>query len=177
MGRCVLAFKMFFKVLFNAEAAKRIQSASDESPSVKIEEPKPAPVKKPALPARSEALTLLETLQREARLIDFLKEDLSEYQDAQVGAAVREVHRGCQDVLKRCFQIESNLDIEEGNKYEVTSETNPAQVRLIGNVVETRPITGTLVHSGWKVSKCELPKWTGKTEDETIIAPAEVEIA
>ncbi|MBT5019411.1 DUF2760 domain-containing protein [bacterium] len=177
MGRCVLAFKMFLKVLFDAEAAKRIQTASDNTPSTKIEEPKPAPVKTPVIPTRSEALTLLETLQREARLIDFLKEDLSEYQDAQVGAAVREVHRGCQGVLARCFQIDSSIDVEEGLPYEVTAETNPAQVRLIGNVVETRPITGTLVHSGWKVSKCELPKWTGKSEDETIIAPAEVEIS
>ncbi|MCD4755860.1 MAG: DUF2760 domain-containing protein, partial [Deltaproteobacteria bacterium] len=34
-------------------------------------------------------------LQREGRLIDFLQEDIEPYDDAQIGAAVREVHRGC----------------------------------------------------------------------------------
>src|SRR4029450_12664116 len=44
-------------------------------------------------PTRSDALTLLATLQREARLIDFLMEDLAGYDDAHIGAAARDMHR------------------------------------------------------------------------------------
>lgn len=176
MGRLALAFKMFFRILADAETAEKVQSAvAGDSPQALPEE-KPAPIPQPVVSARSDALTLLETLQREARLIDFLQEDLSGYQDAQVGAAVREVHRGCQDVLKRCFEVSSTVDAEEETQFEVTVESNPAEVRLVGNVVNARPVTGTLVHSGWKARKCELPKWNGDSTAEKIIAPAEVEI-
>ena len=174
MGRLGLAFKAFFKILSNAEVAERVEAGMSETPVLETETPKP--VSEPPKPARSEALTLLEALQREARLIDFLKEDLSEYQDAQVGAAVRDVHRGCRDVMHRFFDIDATCDREEGQTFEVTAETDPAEVRLTGNVVETRPVSGTLVHSGWKARKCELPRWSGDSAHRMIIAPAEVEL-
>ena len=38
---------------------------------------------------------LFSVLQREGRLLDFLQEDLSAFDDAQIGAAVRSVHAHC----------------------------------------------------------------------------------
>ena len=50
--------------------------------------PSPPVVKKPS----GEPLRLLAILQREGRLLDFLLEDISSYQDAQIGVAVRDIH-------------------------------------------------------------------------------------
>jgi len=51
------------------------------------------------------ALQLLALLQRDARLIDFVGEDLGGYADAQIGAAARLVHEGCAKVLREHFSI------------------------------------------------------------------------
>jgi hypothetical protein len=51
------------------------------------------------------AVQMLALLQRDGRLVDFLMEDLSGYQDAQVGAAVRDVHAGCRQALTRYFTL------------------------------------------------------------------------
>lgn len=172
MGRFGLALKTFWQILTSAEAAARLADSGNEP--ARIEESKAA---SPPQPVRSDALTLLEAFQREARLIDFLKEDLSEYDDSQVGAAVREVHRGSQDVLNRYFAISPVVNEDEGTRYEVTTATKPTEVKLVGNVVEARPVKGALVHAGWRAGKCELPQWSGSEEDAYIIALAEVELA
>src|SRR5947208_1916942 len=60
-----------------------------------------APAAAPGPPKPSgEPLRLLALLQTEARLVDFLMEDLSGAADAQVGQAVREIHKKAQQVLK-----------------------------------------------------------------------------
>ena len=47
------------------------------------------------------ALQLLALLQRDGRLVDFLQEEIDAYTDAQIGAAVRDIHRGCRKVARR----------------------------------------------------------------------------
>ena len=105
MGRMGVAFRAFFRVLSDGAAAEAVAKAlSGEKPAL---ETKPAPrPETPKKPARSDALTLLATLQREARLVDFLQESISGYADAQVGAAVREVHRDCRAVIDRVFGLQ-----------------------------------------------------------------------
>jgi hypothetical protein len=51
------------------------------------------------------ALQLLGLLQREARFIDFIQEDVAAYADADIGAAARVVHEGCRKVLHDNFTI------------------------------------------------------------------------
>ena len=90
MGRILTAFRAFFGTLFNREIASKVREAMS-LPGLVLEEartqPAPTPVQLPPpierKPAQSEAITLLATLQREARLVDFLKEDLSNYSDEQ----------------------------------------------------------------------------------------------
>ncbi len=50
---------------------------------------------------RDGALALLALLQREGRLVDFLREAIDDASDDAIGAAVREVHRGCRKVLEQ----------------------------------------------------------------------------
>jgi len=127
-------------------------------------------------PARSDALTLLAALQREARLVDFLMEDLAAYDDAQIGAAVRDVHRDCAAALERMFALRPLRSQEEGSHVEILAGYNSLQVKLTGNVTGQLPLRGTLVHHGWQAMQCELPAWSGQEESARVIAPAEVEV-
>lgn len=173
MGKLSLAFK----VLFNGQLAGRVQQLLDETLATaekpKLEE-KPKPPAKPE-PGRSDAVTLLATLQREARLVDFIMEPLDGYSDAQVGAAVRDVQRDSRGVLERLFQPTAVVDQEEGSQVELASGDHD-RVRRTGDGDLELATAGQLVHHGWQVAKCELPKWTGDAAARLIVAPAEVEI-
>jgi len=63
--------------------------------------PAAAEPEKPAGPPKPSGapLRLLTLLQREGRLLDFLMEDVQAYSDAQIGAAVRDIHRSCRKSL------------------------------------------------------------------------------
>lgn len=181
MGRIWLAFKVFFGILFNRELAEQVETAMLEPP--KPEKPdkaaSPTPVKQPKSPAPApglDALILLATLQREARFLDLFQEDLSGYEDAQIGAAVRDVHRDTRGVLERMFAISSVREEEEGSKIELPPAIDSHEIRFVGNVQKEKPATGTLVHGGWKATRCELPKFSGSAEAAKILAPAEVEL-
>lgn len=50
--------------------------------------------------ADAAALQLLALLQHEGRFIDFLEEDLDPHSDAQIGAAVRAIHKGCRSIAR-----------------------------------------------------------------------------
>src|SRR5690242_9065624 len=111
MDRLLVAIRLFFRILSRPEIADRARQLLDEVaviPPGRPAAPAPAPVARPtpaAPPARSDALALLSVLQREARLVDFLKEDIAPYADAQVGAAVRDVHRDAGAALERLFAL------------------------------------------------------------------------
>ena len=140
-------------------------------------ETKPAPAKQPPKPARSEAITLLATLQREARFVDFIKEPLDSYSDAQIGAAVRDVHRDCAKVLDRLFAIRAMVDQEEGSPIEVPAGFDAGRYRLTGNVAGDPPFHGRLVHHGWEAAEVQLPAWSGTQLSARVVAPVEVELA
>ena len=171
MGRIGLAFK----ILFNSEAAQLAAAALAGDSTPAIEHSPSEHIAPPAV--RSEAVTLLAALQRDARFVDFIQEKIDGYSDAQVGAAVRDVHRGCGEVLERMFAPQPVVDQPEESQVEVSDPT-AAQWRLTGNVGQiSGPLTGKLMHSGWKTSKCQVPDWNGSAADANVIAPAEVETA
>ena len=133
-------------------------------------ETKPAAVVKPA--ARDSAITLLASLQREARLVDLVQEDLSQFSDAQVGAAARPCLQECANVLGRLFALEPVVPAAEGEAVPVSSEASPLRFQWVG---EGTGETGKLIHHGWQTTKVELPKWTGDTADANIVAPAQIQ--
>ena len=181
-ARLILAFRVFFRVLFNSSVAERVSRALvGEAPSkpATLEPPKPVVKKEPPTPkppARSEALNLLATLQREARFVDFIQEQLGSYSDAQIGAAVRDVHRQCAEVLGRIFGLRPLVEAAEGAEMDVPVGFEPARFRLVGNVTGQPPYRGRLCHHGWEASKVELPEWTGGAAAARVVAPAEVEL-
>lgn len=176
MGRVSTAFRAFFRALFDAEVAERVELALDQAPATE-----PAALPTPAAPVqpkpvRSDALNLLAVLQREGRLIDFLKEPIDAYTDAQIGAAVRDVHRDCAAALERMFAVRPVRSEGEGTGIEVPAGFDAGRLRLTGNVAGQPPYRGTLRHQGWEAQKAEVPQWSGSTAAARIIAPAEVEI-
>jgi hypothetical protein len=101
-------------------------------------------------------------------------EDISAYEDDQVGAAVRSMHDSCREALGRYVQLAPVIDGVEGTFTRLAS-IDPASVKLLGNVPPQPPPGGVLRHKGWRCVKVELPALHGK-QDAKVIAPAEVEI-
>lgn len=185
MRRLMLAFRCFWSVLTRPqnESAVRglLESSSPGEPSSTEAEPatkRPAP-QPPAKPAAAQnpAITLLAALQREARLIDFLQEPLDQFDDAQIGAVVRDIHRDGAAVIERFFAIRPvDEQHSEGNRVELAPGFDPAEYQLTGSVAGDAGVSGTLQHQGWRATRCELPQWTGPEQAALIIAPAEVEV-
>jgi hypothetical protein len=181
MGRIFIAIRVFFAILSDSALAGVMRKHfSGKLPEVAKPETPPQPKAPPALvvkaPARSEAISLLAALQREARFLDFLMEPLAGYADAQVGAVARDVHRDCGAVVKRLFDPKAAVSQEEGSPLDVPAGFDAGRFRLTGNVAGQPPFHGRLVHPGWEAQKCELPTWTGSKETARVIAPAEVEL-
>ncbi|HRI12678.1 MAG TPA: DUF2760 domain-containing protein [Verrucomicrobiota bacterium] len=167
------AFRVFFRVLRDdafADQVARLELPASTKPTPAAPAPPPAP------PSRNDALTLLAILQREGRLVDFLQEPITPYNDAQIGSAVREVHRGCRQVLERLFDLAPAIATTEGATLRVEAGYDPGRIRLTGPAVGTPPCSGTVAHPGWEARRCELPEWTGTAATARVIAPAEVEI-
>jgi hypothetical protein len=178
--RLWLALRAFFRILFNqtsAEQARRLllEGPPAEQPQTKAEPAKPA-TPAPVKPQRSDALTLLAALQREARLVDFLKEPLDGFSDAEVGAVARNVHRDCGKVVERWFGVAPILNQEDGAPVELPAGFDAGRYRLTGQVSGEPPYRGRLVHHGWEATRCETPTWTGSADAARVIAPVEVEI-
>ncbi len=121
------------------------------------------------------ALQLLALLQQEARLIDFTREDLTGFSDADVGAAARVVHEGSKKALDSYFSFAAIRSEDEDTRVTLPQGFNAAEVRLTGNVVGEAPFTGTLIHKGWKVTDVKLPR-LAEGHDTSLVAPAEVEL-
>ncbi len=188
-----LAIRAFIAVLSNRELAQRVaqllqpENAPAQQPEAAVETRRGSTggagdVNGPARPtsqrevaARSDALTLLSTLQREARLLDLVAEPLDGYSDVQIGAAAREVIRDCRKSLDRIFAIAPLDDRSEGSVCEVAS-SSAIRTRIIGNVTGAGD-TGVITHRGWKASQCALPTWTGASEDRWVLAPVEIEVS
>lgn len=137
----------------------------------------PAAAPKAAAGPADGAVQILAVLQRDARLVDFLMEDISGYADDQVGAAVRDVQTQARESLTRYLTLEPVIDSVEGT-FTKTEGVDAAQIKLIGNVPPSGKAAGGLLrHKGWKASKVDLPQATpGSTPGRYLLAPAELEI-
>jgi hypothetical protein len=169
--RLILAFQCFFRVLFGKPLPQKLLPPAPEPvPPPKIEPPRPS-----GGSTKDGALALLALFQREGRLVDFLREDLGGHDDAQIGAAARDVHRGCKKVLEQHFGFEPVLPGAEDAAVTVPRGFDPAQIRLVGEAKGEPPFQGTLRHHGWRATQVKLPGLADGV-DRTVVAPAEVEV-
>lgn len=189
-----LAWSWFFRGLADGELAAELRRAElaydqrrgrlpalpgGERPSL------PPPREEPPAPdiaseavadaRRSAALGLLGLLQREGRLVDFLQQDISSFSDADIGAAARVVHAGCRKALAEHVPIQPVVEQAEGAPFRVEVGYDPAAFKLTGRVAGQAPYSGVLRHKGWRAVEIHLPQPVGGVDD-TVLAPAEVEI-
>jgi hypothetical protein len=188
LGAFVTLLMWLFIMLQGRGLAKRLLNETQPGVSPVVEgrgkkkaeakEPKAAPVQEPqpAPPSPQPAVQMLSILQREGRLIDFLQEDLTAYDDSQIGAAVRSIHQGCKNALDEHVTLEPIYKEEEGIEVTVAPSFDARAVRLTGSVAGDPPFKGILRHRGWKVVRVDLPQLTTEQVKDWVLAPAEVEI-
>jgi hypothetical protein len=181
-SRLVLAFVVFFRVLFDGVFAARTRllqagDAPETQRSSQVPMPQPAAVPPADVAgARTDgALALLSLLQREGRLVDFLKQEIASFPDSDVGAAARVVHDGCRRALASHIEVSRVRSEPEGSAVTVPAGFDAAAVKLTGNVSGAAPYKGTLRHSGWRAEKVRLPE-RAPGHDAAVVFPAEVEL-
>lgn len=162
MKRILLAFKAFFKAF--REPAQAALFLLPEAPAAKC-----------VSLSDQTHLQLLTLLQQSGRLIDFLKEDLSGFNDAQIGGAVRKIHQDCGKLLEDLVTIRPIREEAEGAVIQIQAGYDASKIKVVGNVQGEPPFSGILMHKGWKAHKRSLPK-TGEAVSSEIICPAEVEV-
>ena len=154
--RLLSAFKAFWREL-KGESIKLPQLEKNEKP----EDPS--------------HLRLLSFMQQSGRLIDFVKEDLTEYSDADIGASIRPIHKELAKLLEEMVTIRPVIEELEGASITIPVGFDGQKIKVVGKVKGQPPYTGTVLHQGWKAHKRSLPKAVGEANLE-IIAPAEVEV-
>jgi hypothetical protein len=154
---------MAFRLLFSADYARQLLA--------------PAPLPAALAPERVHAsgLLLLQMLQREGRLIDFLQQDVAGFSDEEVGAAARVVHSGSRKVLDQCFDFEPAVSEAEGVTMKIPGGFDAQRIRLTGNVAGQPPFRGTVKHHGWVAKAVRMPE-VAAAMDPRVVAPAEVEL-
>lgn len=160
----LLAMKAFWKALKDPKTAQDFVA-----PPLAIE------CQKDEKQQDSAHLRLLSHLQHSGRLVDFLLEDLDSFDDAQVGAAVREIHRGCRKCLDEMISVKPVLDDAEGTSIKIPKDYDVTRIKVVGKVIGEPPYSGVIVHRGWQARKKSLPKQT-IYDGGDVITPAEVEI-
>jgi hypothetical protein len=176
LSRISAAFSSFFSILFSGVLPESVATEFGYSKAKPVVAP-PPPVELPKVKITDGALQMLQTLQRDARLIDFLMEDITAYSDDQVGAAVRSVHGDSKASLARHVTLAPVIDGVEGTnqKLDANKAPDPNKIKLIGNVPASGKTPGGLLrHRGWQATSINLPP-IGK-QDVSILAPAEIEI-
>lgn len=175
MSRLGLAFRCFFSVLSGNPVPEEALPEPEAEP---LALPEPAPEPEPEQDEavrQAPAVQILALLQKEGRLLDFLQEEIEEYTDAQVGAAVRSIHRDCRKVLAEHVGLEPVHEGQEDQKVKVEPGFDPSAIRLIGNVTGEPPFSGVLRHHGWRAAELKIPAMA-QGHDPAVIAPAEVEL-
>jgi uncharacterized protein DUF2760 len=169
LNRISLAFRSFFSILFSGVLPANVAQAFGYSKVIPI---KPSPAPKPQSGPADGAVQILSVLQRDARLVDFLMEDISGYSDEQVGAAVRDVQQQSRQALEQYLKLQPVIDGVEGD-FTKTDGLQAASVKLVGNVPPSGKAPGGLLrHKGWRAEKVDLPA----LPPGNILAPAEIEV-
>ena len=126
--------------------------------------------------SEQDVLHFVSRLQEKGRIVDFIMDDVSTFNDQQIGAAARIVHQGCTSVLKEYFDIDSLGEAPEGQAIKLDENYDAQRYRLIGEIGEP-PFEGRLIHRGWLAKAIRLPKAIDANAAKAgVISPAQIEL-
>jgi hypothetical protein len=165
VGRIGLAIRAFFRTLSDPAIADKVRPLLAPVPAAPPKPPKPS----------GAPLRLLRLLQRDGRFLDFVLEDVTPFEDAQIAAAVREMQPHWRDTLREHLELEPVRTEPEGSTVEVPPGFDPSAIQVTGNVTGQPPFRGTLTHPGWRVREMKIPT-PPEGQDEFVLQPAEVEL-
>jgi hypothetical protein len=174
-GAVFLLLSLILWMMIKGSAAFVFKGRASEPPSEKEGKKDAADHRIEQERRRRVFLHLLSVLQREGRLLDFFDEDLSLYEDEEIGAAVRSIQEDCKKTMAKYLALKPVIDKAEGEEIVVEQGFDPDAIKLTGNVTGNPPFKGLLRHRGWKAGRREIPKLSDVL-DAAIIVPAEVEI-
>ncbi|CAA6696832.1 MULTISPECIES: DUF2760 domain-containing protein [unclassified Lentimonas] len=172
---CVLSFCVKSSCCVKSEP---VAAESEPAPSV----PETRAPEIAAIPEQSgevQVAQLLSLLQEKGRFLDFVMDDIKSVPDAQIAAAARFVHQGCQSVMQSNFKIEPVATVAENQSITLAEDYERGDYRLSGKIEGQPPHTGTLKHKGWKTASISLPKVMGdraNAKGAHLLAAAEVEV-
>ena len=176
MAVLILVISLIRKGLTKNKPSTKVSDSKENEISAKLSKELADEKERASKSFEAGTLYSLVLLQREGRLVDFIKEDIKNYDDAQIGAAVRQIHASCAKVLNENFNIKALYDKnQEGDTISLSENFNAEEVRLSGNVPSKGPYKGILRHKGWNSASINLPKKTSKTSS-MVVCPAEIEI-
>ncbi len=159
----------YFKLALTV--SKRAAKESDFAKKVQELLVPPPPPKPSGIEIR-----LLGILQRDARLLDFLMENLQPFSDEQIGSSVREIQLKSQKVLQKHLVLAPVLSQKEGDTVTVPKGFDPSEIQLVGNVTGEPPFRGILQHGGWMAKEVNIQK-SPEGHNPFVLMPAEVELA
>jgi uncharacterized protein DUF2760 len=181
-SRIGLAFVAFFRVLFDGRFAALLKAqasgAEPQAPAVPVAAPRPTSNGSDvelASAMEAGAVLVLGLLQSEGRFIDFLQQELTGFEDAEIGAVARVVHRGCGKVLHDYLHVEAIRAESEGQRVQLAPGFDSSLVKLTGNLGGGQNVEGVLRHKGWRAADVRLPKLTDR-RGAYVLAPAEIEL-
>lgn len=170
----ILAAPFMVRIEGRSAEGKAHEGPGKEAPA-RPESAVPSAVTPEAADTSVGAVQILALMQGSGRLVDFLQEEIGNYSNDQVGAAVRDIHRECRKVLADHLTLEPVFTDPEGSTVTIREGYDPAAIRLTGNVPDSPPFQGMLRHQGWRATRIELPFQSSK-QTSRVIVPAEVEI-
>lgn len=132
---------------------------------------------KSQLDNHGQVLQFLYHLQDKGRLLDFVMQDISSYNDAQVSAAARVVHGGLSKVIREFFEIEPLSAQPEGAKVEIDAQYDPIEHRILGNETKSQAHEGTIAHRGWRAKSINLPSVRETRSSKNVIAPVQIQLS
>lgn len=126
-------------------------------------------------------VAFLGQLQEHGRFLDFVSEEVSTFSDAQVAGAARFVHAGCRKVVRQYVDLVPVKDQPAGSTVTIGSDDgDAAAVRIVGRGNTAYPVTGKLIHAGWRATRVTAPVAAPPSARMNaaarLISPAEVEV-
>lgn len=154
-------FKAFLTGKLHLSAKKNDHNQPSTAPKTKEQE--------------QSAKQLLAILQQQGRFVDFIYTNIDHYSDAQISAAARILHQGCQKALKRHCKINAIRSEIEGDTIVLEHQFDRHSIHLTGNIQNQDNFRGNLIHKGWKIDDLALPVLSDNA-NPNIIQPAEIEV-